>query len=167
MTLNQSNDNSTNRAVASVAEHVEQLNLSRARFYELVKDGFFLPPIYSIANRRPLYLADMAERNRLAKETGIGIDGTVRVFYRRKKKLQASPAPTSRRQRHQQQQRNSIDRNLSEIHSALKRLGLDSVTEADVASTLAEMFPSGFDGVAIGEIIRCCFQRMRRSETAS
>lgn len=163
MPTSSSTDSRPLKAVMSVAEHVEQLGLSRARFYELVNDGFFMPPVYSLCNRRPMFLNDMAERNRLAKETGIGVNGSVRVFYRRVSSHDTQ-APTPRRSRGRGRQQ--VDNRLSEISSAMRRLGMESVTQEQVATVVVDLFPSGFDGMAMGDIIRAVFRQLQRPGTA-
>ena len=47
----------------SVAEMARRLQISRSRLYQLITEGFFLPPIYDIESRRPFYYGQMIQKN--------------------------------------------------------------------------------------------------------
>ena len=68
-------------AVASISEMARLLNLSRSRFYQLIEQGVFIPPILSTDNGRPLYRAEMIIRNLEVRRTGIGANGKEVMFY--------------------------------------------------------------------------------------
>jgi hypothetical protein len=151
--------------VMSVSAHVEQLAMSRSRFYELVYEGFFLPPVYLLANRQPFYMTDVAERNRLAKETGIGVDGQVKVFYRRRR--DASPV-ASKASKPKRDKRNAKGTGglCAEVTAAVKSLGMTSITEEAVAEVISTLWPAGPADTDEGDIIRAVFQQLRRSGSA-
>ena len=50
--------------------------------------------------------------------------------------------------------------------AALASLGLRGVNEAQVAETVAHLFPGGTDGVNETDVIRAVFQHLRRTEAA-
>ena len=43
------------KEAVSITEMARMVGLSRARFYELVAQGVFVPPVHSISNKRPYY----------------------------------------------------------------------------------------------------------------
>jgi hypothetical protein len=49
------------KAVVTVAEMAHMCGLSRARFYQLVNEGVFPPPLYRIETRRPFFTQEMQE----------------------------------------------------------------------------------------------------------
>ena len=50
------------KAVCTVTELAKKLDLSRARFYQLLKMGIFPKPAYCIRTRRPIYTLDFTTR---------------------------------------------------------------------------------------------------------
>ena len=71
------------RAAVSVSQMAKMLRLSRASFYEHVRRGNFLAPIYSLGTRRPIYTAEMQQRNLEVKATQMGANGEYVLFYER------------------------------------------------------------------------------------
>jgi hypothetical protein len=47
------------KTVVSVAEMARMVGLSRARFYQLVGEGIFPSPLYSVHTRRPFFSEEM------------------------------------------------------------------------------------------------------------
>lgn len=156
-------ENLFEREVISIREMAERLGLSRGRFYELVEEGFFLPPIFLLANRRPAYAAEMARRNEVAKMVGIGVNGAPRVFYRRRE-IPATQTSGPRTRSNARPIRRE-DR-LAPIKGAMVSLGLSNVTDEQVAAAIAELFPSGLEGLDEGDVIRAVFRHLRRSGVA-
>jgi hypothetical protein len=72
------------RAFVSLSELAEDiLNLSRARVYELIERGALPHPIYDLRTRRPMFNAELIEQARTVRQTGVGVDGSCVLFYRR------------------------------------------------------------------------------------
>src|SRR5205085_90216 len=82
-------------AAHSVAATARLCGLSRARFYDLIRDGVMPQPVYCIRTKRPLYTADLAALCQRVKETNVGIDGRFVIFYARTNE-QPSASSTSR-----------------------------------------------------------------------
>ena len=154
-------ETSNSPAYMSVAAHVRQLEMSRGRFYELVAEGFFLRPIFLTANRRPAYTADMAERNVLAKTAGIGLNGEPRVFNRRHNGEQVE-----RRRGRSNGRRRQSDGHLGHLVASLRSLGVEAVSDEQVAQVVTELFPEGTGECDDGDVIRAVFRHLRRSGTA-
>lgn len=141
------------KAVVSVSEMAKMVKLSRARFYDLVKQGTFLQPVYSLINRRPCYTAEMQQENLLARQTGIGCNGMYTLFYERKpsqpRPEASSPRPTASRA------------DYSSIIEGLRSLGMDGVTTVQVEEAVASSFPNGTQGIEGGYILRAVFRYLR------
>ena len=43
------------KAAVSVTEMARMLGMSRSRFYQLIQEGVFLPPIHDVETRRPFF----------------------------------------------------------------------------------------------------------------
>ena len=157
----------TTPAYMTVSAHIRQLGLSRARYYDLLAEGFFLPPVYLVSNRRPLYTAEIAERNVLAKAVGIGaVTGEPRVFYapRRGEGTAGSAPPRRPRRSSSSGRRSQID--IGSIVAALGSLGMQGVQEDSVAQVVTDLFPGGTNGMQEGDVIRAVFRRLRQGQTA-
>ena len=82
-----------NQAHASytMTEAARRLNLSRARFYQLIDQGVFPPPAYLCRTRQPVYPSRLLNVCAIIRRTGIGFNGQPVRFYRKRKRTQANP----------------------------------------------------------------------------
>ena len=64
----------------TVTKTAKIVGLSRSRFYQLIKSGFFPKPI-RIKSAMPYYSLGLFLICKNCKETGIGVNGVVQVFY--------------------------------------------------------------------------------------
>ena len=69
------------KAVCSVTELAKNLDMSRARFYQLQKVGVFPEPVYCVYTKRPFYTMGLQEKCLEIRETGIGHNGRPIIFY--------------------------------------------------------------------------------------
>ncbi len=154
------------RAFVSLSELAEDvLGLSRARLYELIERGAMPQPIYCLRSRRPLFDADLQRMALAVRQTGVGIDGSAVIFYRRETRPQttapaSTPARARRRASVQQSNRHA------ELVSSLQALGVAQADEHSVASAVAECFPNGLDGQQDAGVLRALFRHLRRRESA-
>jgi hypothetical protein len=72
------------KAVFSVTEVINELGLSRGRFYQLQKMGVFPKPLRS-SPKRPFYPPDLRQKCIDIRKTGIGYNGQPTVFYNLRK----------------------------------------------------------------------------------
>ncbi|MFC1764986.1 hypothetical protein ACFL6U_23315 [Planctomycetota bacterium] len=68
--------------VCTVSQMAKTLNLSRARFYQLVKSRVFPPPAYDRETRQPVYPSRLQGICIEVRETGIGMNGQYIRFYK-------------------------------------------------------------------------------------
>ena len=144
------------KAAASVSQMAKMVGLSRARFYNLVSQGVFLPPVHSPSTKRPFYTADMQQRNLEVRQTQRGINGDYILFYDKQ-------PPQSRRQQRQQQRQNG--RQHDDLLCQLRSLGVEA-TAAQVEQALATCFPEGTSNADEGEVLRAVNRRLRCSNDA-
>src|SRR3990172_12381757 len=81
------------KAIVSVAEMARMCSLSRARFYQLVKEGVFPPPLYNIETKRPFFTEDMQEVCLEVRRRNCGINGKPVMFYARRFGSPSMPKP--------------------------------------------------------------------------
>ena len=121
------------KPIISVTEMAKNLNLSRARFYQLLESGFFPKPLYDERSKRPYYDANLQAKILESRHTGINEEGSFMLFYSPRKK--------------EAQSRNSIklikkDSVHVEFAETLNSMGLDCSVK-DVSSSITELYPEG------------------------
>ena len=128
--------------------------LSRQRFMQLVKAGVFPAPLYDVATRRPFYSEELQAMCLEVRKRNVGINGKVVMFYARRP---GTPTPTAKAKKPK-----------AEVHAdildGLKALGL-SVTSAQVAEAVGQLFPQGTAGTDPAEVIRAVFVRLHRKNS--
>ena len=153
------------RAFVSLSELAEDiLRISRARLYELIERGAMPHPIYDLRTRRPLFNAELQRQAVAVRQTGLGIDGSVVIWYRRDRRgpttVLAHPARAPRRTSAQAASRHD------ELVSSLQGLGVAQADGQSVAAAIAECFPNGLDGQQEADVLRILFRHLRRREIA-
>lgn len=152
------------RAFVSLSELAEDiLGLSRARVYELIARGALPQPIYCLRTRRPMFDADLQRQALAVRQTGVGIDGSAVIFYRRERQTRTTaPTPARARRRVSAQQSSSY----ADLICSLQALGVAQADEQSVAAAVAECFPNGLDGQQDCDVLRVLFRHLRRSGSA-
>jgi len=145
------------RAAVSVSQMALMVGLSRASFYEHVKGGTFLAPVYSLGKRRPIYTAEMQRKNLEVKATQLGVNGEFVLFYERQTRVEVGHPPQRRRSA-------ASGTVASEYLRSLERLGLSELSDAQVEQALASCYPQGSAGVAEGDVLRVIYRFLRRSD---
>ena len=138
-------------AAASISVVAELCQLSRSRFYDLMKAGVFPKPVQHPASKRPIYSRELIEACLEIRRTGFGFNGEPVLFNR---KLSKSRKPVQGRNR------KPDSTAYGELTDALKSLGLTTTNEA-VGQAVAELYPDGTDGQDEGEVIRRIFLHLQ------
>ncbi len=147
--------NSQTKAVVTVAEMARMVGLSRARFYQLMDQGVFLPPVYDIRTRRPIFVEEMQKVCLEVRRRNCGVNGRPVLFYARRG---GSPSSLPRKASKPKAKPNKQH---TAIVDAVRALGL--MTTADqVAQAIKSLFPGGTDGVEEPEVIRAVFVDLQR-----
>ena len=142
---------SISKQIFSITEVAQMLQLSRARFYQLLGTGFFPKPLHDDRSKRPYYNLDLQQKCLEARQSGIGIDGSFMLFYSPRKNGTA-PRKTEKK----------IDPFIVELTETLSSMGL-SVTTKQVQQGLIEIYPDGTDGLEQdhGVVIRELFRHLK------
>lgn len=149
------------KAACSVTDMCKLLDLSRARFYDLVNDGVFLSPAYSVRTKRPFFTRDMQVRNLAVRATNIGVNGEYILFYG-KRVVEPHHDRPQRRRSSQSSNSSLIDDLIAGLHS----LGMRSVSQSQVGEALTAIFPGGVGDASSSDVLRVIFQHLRRSGAA-
>ena len=146
--------------VVSVAEMARQCGLSRARFYQLI--GTTFPwPVYDLKTRRPYYTEELQQVCLEVRRRNCGVDGRPVLFYARR--TTSTPAAPRRTKRKRVAPAN--DR-YADLIDGLRSLGLVAVTPAQAETAIKELYPSGTDGIAPGEVLRAVFLSLKAQGSA-
>jgi hypothetical protein len=139
------------KAVVSVSEMAAALDLSRARFYQLLDAQILPQPVYDIRTHRPIYPQDLQEKCLAVRQTGIGSNGQYMLFYTPRKNTGSAP-------------KKSVSKKVSkyqDIREALTTMGLD-VSDEQVSKAVADVFPDGIENRDQGVVLRELFRHLKK-----
>ena len=141
------------KQIVSVTEMSRIVELSRARFYQLLQSGFFPKPLHDDRSKRPYYNLELQQEILECRETGIGADGSFMLFYSPRKKETISHG-----------RKKKIDPQVKELTETLQEMGLETTVE-QVQQGLIEIYPEGTDAVEQGVVIRELYRYFKQKES--
>ncbi len=137
---------SISKPIVSMTEIAQMVQLSRARFYQLLQSGFFPKPLHDERSKRPYYDLELQKKILECRQSGIGVDGSFMLFYSpRKNGTTYTP------------KKKQVDPVITELTETLTTMGLD-ITVKQVQQGLSEIYPDGTNGEEQGVIIRELFR---------
>ncbi|MBI9060242.1 MAG: hypothetical protein JEZ01_20915 [Labilibaculum sp.] len=136
------------KPIVSVTEMAKMLDLSRARFYQLLNDKIFPQPIYDLRTHRPMYDAKLQERCLEIRNSGIGDNGHYILFYSPRKK--DAQTRTSKKT-------TKSDLLHKEFAETLASMGLNCSVK-NISLAIAELYPDGIEELDHGVVIRDLFR---------
>ena len=140
---------SINKPIVSITELSNMLQMSRARFYQLLQSGFFPKPLYDDRSKRPYYDLALQQKCLECRQSGIGADGSYMLFYSpRKNGTTSSP------------KKRNVDPVIKEITETLQEMGLDT-TPKQVEQGLIEIYTEGVGEQEQGVVIRGLFRYLK------
>ena len=139
------------KAIVSITEIAQTVELSRSRFYQLLQLGFFPKPKYDDRSKRPYYDIALQQKIVECRQSGIGVDGSFMLFYSPRKSANVSDI-----------RKKKIDPALKEIVETLLTMGLET-TAKQVQQGLIEIYPDGFEDMDQGVVIRELFRYLKES----
>jgi DNA-binding transcriptional MerR regulator len=146
------------KAVVSVSEMARMVGLSRARFYQLQKEGYFPSPDRDAESGKPFYTEEQQRVVLEVRRRNFGVNGKKILFYaaRRPTAETARPRPEKAKDRvpKADQHRDLVE--------GLKGLQLHNVTSAQVDAALKKVFPQGTAGISETEVVRKVFLHLKR-----
>lgn len=156
------------KEIVSVSEMARMLGFSRARFYQLVRQGILPKPESSEHGKRPYYSRQQQERCIEVRKTHRGINGQPILFYAMRpqmttsvRRVKSKPVRKSVPGRGEPPLRRETAV-IQDIRHALSQLGLDAVSDRSILDTLADAFPDGVRDTNQGELLQAVFSRLNR-----
>ena len=129
----------------------QMVKLSRARFYQLLEQGFFPEPLYDERSKRPYYDIELQKKILECRQSGIGIDGSYMLFYSPRKN--GTTSTTKKR---------NVDPVIKELVETLESMGLGTTVE-QVKQAISEIYPDGTADVEQGVLIRELFRYFKKT----
>lgn len=127
------------------------IGLSRARIYQLIRQGRFPAPDPGEHSSRTFFSAESMKTILRIKEEGIALDGKAIVFNRKvhpRKKTEARP----------ESQSSSLS-----IQEYLEGLGME-IPAARLNTVLKELYPNGWQRFPKEEVVQKAFQRLQEED---
>ncbi|MBN9519460.1 hypothetical protein J0H58_13210 [bacterium] len=144
------------KAVVSVADMARMVGLSRARYYQLVGEGVFPPPVYHVRTRRPCYPEELQRRCLEVRRRNCGVNCQPVLFYAR------GHRPVAPKPARPVTPKPKAGGTHTDLLDGLKALGLASPTADQVGAAIKALYPSGVEGVDSGEVLRRVFLHLKR-----
>ena len=137
------------KAIVSITEISKMLQLSRARFYQLLQSGFFPKPLYDDRSKRPYYDLELQQKCLECRSSGIGVDGSFMLFY-----------SAGRKGNNFHMRKKKIDPVVKEFAEILESMGLETAFN-EVQKALSILYPDGTGEVEQGVVIRELFRYLK------
>jgi hypothetical protein len=147
------------KAVVTVSEMARMVGLSRSRFYQLMQAGVFPQPVYSVSNRRPVYIEELQQVCLEVRRRNCGVNGQPVLFYSRGHRLPTQTKPT------RTTKAKPATPNHADLLNGLAALGL-TTTAAQVESAVKALYPAGVKDTDQGEVLRAVFLHLKRQNSA-
>ena len=129
------------------------LQLSRARYYQLLNSGFFPKPKYDKRSSRPYYDIELQKKILECRQSGIGIDGSFMLFYSPRKKENVT-----------NMERKKIDPATKELGEILESMGIETAFN-EVQKALDKLYPDGTEGIDQGLVTRELFRYFKQKKS--
>jgi len=144
------------KEIVTVSEMARSVGLSRARFYQLVREGVFPEPSRKAETGRPFFNRQQQEECLLVRKTNRRVERMAAASPKRGVVTTRKRATTTRKvppTRH--------DPRIEELRHGLEQLGLGEIAETRIRSALAEAYPDGHGGVETAELLMTVFRKLR------
>lgn len=135
------------------------LQLSRSRLYQLIDQGALLKPVYLLNNKRPVYTREMAVRNLEVKNSNVGINSEVIMFYSAR-----VPTATAKPKKTVNKAKDNKTKNgrYVDLIDALESLGLEGVISSEIDAALQVCFPEETPDMSDDETLITIFRYLKR-----
>ena len=145
--------------IVSINQLCALMNISRARYYQILSEGLLHPPIYSDSNR-PYFTRELALMNIAVKKNNIGVNGKICIFYNC-----VSPISSPKNNIKKKEQKNKTTDKHTDLIEGLSCLGLDDISNSQVDAALKKCFQNGTGNIEDGEILRQVFCQIKEQNS--
>jgi hypothetical protein len=160
------------KVIESVTRMARMCGLSRARFYQLTKEGIFPPPSRNQKTGRPYYDREGQEECLTVRRTNRGTNGRAILFYAQRCGQHVSPPkPPSRNGKKSTLIDSSSSRHrdsatvITGLRHGLQQLGITDVNDRRIREALNHAYPDGHQKVESAELLRSVFDEIQCRDT--
>lgn len=159
------------KEIVTVAEMARNIGLSRARFYELIKEGVFPNPSRNPQTKRPFFDRQQQEMCVLIRKTSKGANGRAVLFYGRRLESMPPPKRAAPKKKKPARSRDNEtvgargDDLIDELSRGLRQLGLAGITPAAIQRALADVYPDGHGHADRSELLLTVFRCLKRRDS--
>lgn len=164
------------QVAVSVSDMARLVGLSRSRFHQLLKEGFFPAPQKCPDTGRPFY--DLLSQTSCLeiRRTHFGLNGRTVMFYARRfgrlDAVQPKARPlgaqsSSARKKETAPASPSVKAKHAALIESLKQLGLHDLNEQKVAAAVSEVYPQGIEGQPQEAVLLAAFRHLVRQNSGS
>ena len=156
------------KEIVTVTQMAQMCNLSRARFYQLIKESIFPSPSRNEHTGRPFFNREQQEQCLLIRRQNKGANGKAVIFYGNRPRSAQEPAskrkqfPISKSSNGQKKR----DPVMNELQYGLAQLGMSNVTDQQIRQALLESYPDGHRDVESAELLAAVFGALQRQNSA-
>ncbi len=143
----------------NMSNMAKTLNLSRSRLYQLIDQGILLKPVYLSANKRPVYTREMAMRNIEVKDSNVGVNGEVIMFYTAR--IPTTPTKSKKTINNSTNQKTVSPNKHADLIDALESLGLEEINISQIDSAIYKCFPDGTENINADDILTEVFRYLK------
>lgn len=143
---------SISKPIISVTDMAKSVGLSRARFYQLIRQGIFPQPLYSVRTRRPFFDKDLQEECIHIRQTGIGHNSEYILFY--------SPRENNSGKRKSPHKKSKTSPQYTELVETLQTMGL-TASYTQVEQVVRELYPDGIGNMEMGVVVKEVYRRLK------
>ena len=147
------------KVAVTVAAMARMVELSRARFYQLMKAGAFPAPLKNPETNRPFYSEELQQICLEVRQRNCGIDGKPILFYARR--FNSAPSRVKNPKTKPEVKRGDV----TALLDGLNALGLTTVTGAQILRVTEELYPNGTEGMDQSQVLRSVFLHLKRLDS--
>lgn len=162
------------QVAVSVSDMARLVGLSRSRFHQLLKEGFFPAPQKCPETGRPFYNSQGQTSCLEIRRTHFGINGRTVMFYARRfgrldavqpkaRPLGAKTSPA--RKKKTTPPASTAKPKYAALIDSLRQLGLNDLSEQKVAAAVAEACPQGVEGQPHEAVLLAVFRHLVRQNS--
>jgi len=144
--------------VVSINQLCQLMGVSRSRYYQLLTDGFILPPLYYLESKRAYFTRDMAEKNISVIRNNIGLNGKICLFYKTSRRTGSSPIKPAKNREQKPKPASENKNPYQDIIDGLTCLGLQHVKPSQVESVIGKLYPEGVQNQDEGEVLKAVYR---------
>lgn len=144
--------------VVSINQLCQLMGVSRSRYYQLLTDGFILPPLYYLESKRAYFTRVMAEKNLSVVRNNVGLNGKVCLFYHTRRRTSPMPIKPAKNREQKPKPASENKNPYQDMIDGLACLGLQHVKPSQIEVIVTKLYPEGVQNQDEGEVLKAVYR---------